>query len=1243
MPGIPGVDWWPPRPEELKQSVAIHLTGSGFANAAFDAQARSRGKAGDLDLDGTLDLRSGVAWDVRRFAFQRLDLARLLGDTTSSSLNGTLTTVQRDPRGRNLTAQLALEPSRYGTWQVKQSRARVTWQGDQLGAALSLEGDAGSLDIQSMTARLASPWWIRLNAATFRGLDLARLTEQPALASRLDGTLRGELRGFSGLGDLQPALRQGRLTAETQLELAPSQFRGQQLDRGSARLSLARGDLSLQGTLASPSGTLELAAHGRPFDRAPFYAVDRAHFLDADLGAWTQAPPLTSRLSGVLTAEAKQPAASPPTWEWHSMLRLDPSSVGATRFQSGEASASWAGGGGHLDAALRCGTDTLTARGNVTVRDGTSQGEGRLSVPFRVLAAMAGLDTLPRSGGLVARSTFAFPTGTPPRVEGTVAGAGTIGDARLDSLFALFHLRHDLFTLDTLRVASNAGTARGAGQVAMSPGAGQSSDLRVALALHNALPLRRLFRLDTLHADTARFAVHLHGDGAARHLEAQGSLRSVVWNDTKLAGADFTLQSQLDREWQPQRTHLEAQLVRLERPATAVSHAEGRWDLNGNDLSFDVSASHDPEHRIHAAGQSSGDSARKVLTLAKLEVQSDSVSWALAQPARLELYPTRFVLEPFELRSPSGEISAGGIIDRRGDQNFHLQLRNVGLDLLAGWIHRSNLTGTVNADFELAGPAAAPRGSGTLAAQLAGEGGAVGTLRSRFTSDGSRLNGDGAFVTPANDSLTWAARLPLVWSLAEHPAGSSPVQVLEGDVEARTRAQHFPLAALSPLLDPRAVGTLAGTLDMDAHLGGSSHALVANGSLDLAGGSVPLPGLGVVYQDIELHSALQGDRFVLRNVSLSSQKGQLQASGEVRLASITRVEPHVHLDAHRFVFADTPDLRAIASGAVDVSGTLTNPIVKGDVSVENSSLYLTPEELGAASDQAPVRLTEADRRMLEDAFGDVSESATSDPALDLYDASDLDLKISLSRNNWVRQRARPKLSVAASGDFRLRKAPHADPELFGRIEPIPGRGYVEQFARSFDITGGQVLLNGPMDLHRVDIRAEYKPPSEQSVTDPKTVISLQLVGPVNDMRIKLTSDPPMSEAEIVNYIATGRSAADWAHANPDATSSLAKDIGLSQVTGLAEERAQEATGLDVLQVRFDAVEGATLVGGRYVDPKVYLGFRQPLQYKQESATTSGQEHRTSFEVEYAIYRWMVFNLQGEVSSVRSFLRFQHAY
>jgi autotransporter translocation and assembly factor TamB len=305
---------------------------------------------------------------------------------------------------------------------------------------------------------------------------------------------------------------------------------------------------------------------------------------------------------------------------------------------------------------------------------------------------------------------------------------------------------------------------------------------------------------------------------------------------------------------------------------------------------------------------------------------------------------------------------------------------------------------------------------------------------------------------------------------------------------------------------------------------------------------------------------------------------------------------------------------------------------------------MVPAGQTGGSGAAEVQLTDADVRMMEEAFGYERTSTTRGQLpFQIYDASDLDLAVTLERNNWIRQRVQPRLSVALTGTFKLRKSPHAELQLNGRIEPVADRGYVEQFARSFDITGGEVLLNGPMTAHAVDIQAQYKPPSSSESSESEVVVLLEVQGTIDNMKLTLSSEPPMSEGDIVSFIVTGRSPTTNPAGSDASSAALAKDIGLSQVTGPAQAAAQEAIGLDVLQVRFDPVQGATLVAGRYVDPKLYVGFRQPLQYKDTSSPTSTTTYRTSFELEYAIHRWLVFNLQGETSKLRSFIRARHAY
>lgn len=1242
---IAAVAWWPDFARRAASSVTLHARGSSFAHPVLDATGVVDGAAGRVDLDGGLDLSHGVAWQARRIVFTDLDVSRLAGDTIACDLDGTITASGRiEGDVQRLTAALTLDPSQYGDRRIAGARARASMNGATLGASLAIDTDAGRLEVDSLVARWDAAGTFRVSGARFEGVDLERLTRQPALASRLDGTLSARGRGLTRLGapgGPMAALRSGRVSGQADLEVRPSIFRGQAIARGAARATLAGGAIDVTSDLESSAGRIDLVAHARPFDAPASYDVRELRFARLDLGALTGAPSLASSLSGTLTA-AGHPAAGPGTGAaWTSTLRLDSSSLGPTRLDGGVAHASLFENQARLDATISSAGDTLALRSEVAIGDSVPRGHAELSIPLGLLAALAGRDSLPSRGGLETRVEFAGLAPADARVDGSITGRGAVGPARLDSLAARFALRNGTLTLDTLAAISNVGTLTGRGHVAIFDST-VSSDLHAALVVVDVAPLRPLVAADTLASAGATLDLRLTGPAAARHFDTRAALRSLVWDDLRIFRLDGAAQGDFDRAWRLSRANADLALSRARVAGIDLDQAQGRAAFAEGRTALDVTASIDEQHRVHAAGDVVADSAAVRVSLATLDLRADSVAWALERPALVEISASRLSVDGFELDSPGGRITAHGVVDRRGDQDFRLDLENVGLGFLSALIGRENVSGLLNGGFAIEGPSKAPRGSGRLALDLAVDRKPAGTLRSNLAWDGTRLDLGGGFASADGDSLVWNGHLPLAISIAEADSGKARMRLFEGAVDVRVRAHRFPLRSLSPFLDPRSVGDLDGTLDVDASLVGTSRALEGRGSLAVSGGVVPLPALGATYSGIELRSAMQGDRLVVQSAHATSKKGALDASGEIRFVALDRIEPRLHVIAKRFTFVQTKDLRAIASGEVDLTGTVTSPVAKGKVTIENSSFNLTPAEATVAEGDS-VRLSDADIRMMEEVFGPVQPPAPN-LGLVLYDASDLDLAITLERNNWVRQSVQPNLAVTFTGDFRLKKAPHQEPEMFGRIEPIANRGYVEQFARSFDITGGEVLLNGKMQDHRIDLQAQYKPPTTSESGESETTVNLDVTGTPVDLKLKLSSDPPMSDAEIVSFIATGKDATSKSSTSSSSSNeSLAKDIGMSTLSGGAEQAAQQAIGLDVLQVRFDALTGATLVAGRYVDPKLYLGFRQPLQYKDTGSSNSGATNRTGFELEYAIQRWLVFNLQGETSKLRSFIRARHAY
>jgi len=1233
----PGRAWWPVVVGLAGARFDAHVQGAGYARPVARVTGAAEGDAGRVTFDGRIDRTRDLVWSIQRLDFEDVDIARLAGDTVSSALTGTLTASGRSGGSRPTSAHasLVLEGSHYGEWQVEEARARASVRGSSLGGSVHLVAPAGTIQVDSLTMRWDGDGEWRVRSASFHDLDLARLTGSAAVSSRLNGRIQGRLRGTASRGGVVAALREGRASGDAQLDLTASQFRGQPIERSALHLRLADGGMAVAGTLASPAGNVDVRGRGHPFAASPSYALERGRFTDLDLAAWTGSSSLRSRLTGSIDGHGTLARTTGASWE--GALRLEPSRMAGIDL-AGDARGSWSERRARITADLRSHADTVSARLEMGSAAGEHEGHAEVSVPMRLIAAFAGRESLTSRGRLRADLAFTGVTPATATAAGQVRGGGAVGRARLDSLYAGFHLHDGIVTVDTLLALSNVFSAAGAGQIAWFDSTA-ASDLHARLRVIDATPLAELLGADTLSVDTTTLDVRLRGTGGRRTLDVRGSLRSLAWNDVHLLGADGTAESEFDASWRPVRTRAQASLRRLRGIGLSIREANGRLDLAGPAAAFDVTAIRDETHRLHVTGQSHADSTGRHILFDTVDAQTDSMAWKLARPARIDLGHDRFAVDHFDLRSQTGRLDAQGVIDRHGEQDFRLDLQNVELDILSTLFGRENLSGTLNGNLRLAGPAAAPQGNGRIEARLEVDGHPAGTMSSHGAWDGRRLDLGGRFATPEGDSLGWSGTLPLVLSLAvADTTAASRVKVVEGEVDVRLSASRFPLSGFAPVLDPRTVGPMAGTLDLDLRLRGTSRSVTGNGRIDVAGGAVPLPGLGVIYRDIELHGAFQEDRLVLSRTHSASGKGTLDAAGDIRFIGVSRIEPRLRVDMKKFVFVDTEDLRAIASGGVDISGSVTSPVMKGKVTIGESNFYVVQSDLAAA---ATVQLTPADLRMLEENFGETGTAAPN-AALAFYDASELDLAVTLERNNWVRQRVHPKMSVALTGDFQLKKAPHGEPQLFGRVSPIPNRGYVEQFARSFDITGGEVLLNGPMKSHRVDLQAQYKPGSHSDSDESETVVNLDVDGTIDKLRLVLSSEPAMSEVEIIDFIATGKTKNQPSSSGSDAN--LAKDIGLSQVTGLAEERAQDAIGLDVLQVRFDALLGATLVAGRYVDPQLYVGFRQPLQYKDTGSTSNSDvTNQTSVEVEYAIHKWLVLNLQGETSKVRSFIRVRHAY
>jgi len=487
---------------------------------------------------------------------------------------------------------------------------------------------------------------------------------------------------------------------------------------------------------------------------------------------------------------------------------------------------------------------------------------------------------------------------------------------------------------------------------------------------------------------------------------------------------------------------------------------------------------------------------------------------------------------------------------------------------------------------------------------------------------------------PKGDSLRVEGQVPLALSLAADTSGSGLVsRIPNGTLRLDARAEGFGLDLLEPLLDPLTIKSLRGRLSLDARARGTLGSPELSGRMDLADAKVVLPRLGATYREGRVRASLAGREVRLEEVRVRAGDGHAEAQGTIRVQGFPKAALDVQATLVDFRAADGENLRSTVSGNVQLTGTNQAPWLKGGLEVRNSDLYLQTANRESSAEE--VELTAEDRRTLERRFGVTPDRQRGD-ALAPWG---LDLGLKLGENTWVRRRTNPAVAVEVAGQLQIRKQPQQELGIFGSVRPLAGRSFVDVLGRRFEVTSGEVALNGPPDSLRLEVQAEYRADSGSS-TPSGVMITTQVSVDSGRLTVTLGSRPPMSMADIRSYLATGRPAGtDPTQAsNEQDVASTGASIAMGAALGTLAGGAGQRLGFDVVQILQDRGGGQTLVAGKYVSAPLYLGFRQPIVVSENETGPEGTSGNMEWELEYAALRRALLNVQGAGNELRVFLR-----
>ncbi|MGI9040916.1 MAG: translocation/assembly module TamB domain-containing protein [Gemmatimonadales bacterium] len=774
-----------------------------------------------------------------------------------------------------------------------------------------------------------------------------------------------------------------------------------------------------------------------------------------------------------------------------------------------------------VDASLSGQIGDVVAEGVVTLLPPLWGAEGLLLRFSRLdLAALSGGELPQSSLNGQLRATGSIDTLRVPEGELQLAlTRSRLREWTLDSVFARGASQDSVIRVDTAYAEWQGARAAGGGTLGWAaPHSGKMAFTLVADSLIGFDSL--LLAATRQRRDTAAESVALGG-------AARGAVRLAGSLDSLQVAGDLVVDA---FEWQTIRsprltsafTWVGGRRPQLTASASADSLAAAGWIFRrtgvqtrgyADSLRWSAGSTLGEATRVDATGQWYRRDSVQLVWLDSLSARLPSHRYRLQEPVvvalRDSLAPS---VSPLTLTAldGSGVIRVAGSVPAETPGQLSIEVLGLDLHDLYGLIQRDTLgvDGEIGLDLQVGGTAQAPTLRGT--ARL-GEA-KFGDFRAPFIQGvvnygQRRLEANLDLWRTGENILEIEANLPLDLALR-----GAERRRLDGPLSVRAYTDSVDLRILEALTP--AVRQVSGVLAADVQVGGTWAAPRLRGSVNVSGGGMSVPGLGVRLATLDGGAVLQGDSVQLRGVRLTSGSGELTVGGAIRLEELSRPILSLDFRANEFHALDVRNFATLtATGDLQLRGPVFGATLTGSLLANSGVLYfadLVNKRIIDLEDPTIADLVDTTLLRRED-LGAGFQSRFLD-SLQMED-----LRLAMGSDVWLRS---AEANIQLEGEIRVSKA--ASEYIPTGTLNAPRGSYtlkIGPVARDFSVSRGEVQYYGNLNAG-LDIQARH---TVRTVQREEIPVIANIEGTLYAPRLTLESTlrPPIAEADLVSYLITG--------------------------------------------------------------------------------------------------------------------------